>query len=319
MNLRFGDNPQGVISQLEAQGVFDQVQLVSPVTSGASGARVYRVTDRVGSYVVKHAYPSLCGGNQDMQTSYEREWRFYSALGHLSETAIPQIVYLANEPELGIILVFPYYRTIQLSDWSEQLQLRAMDVCARIHSLDPDFLKGLGGEFSPACLDNKRLDQSLVQWNRVLSLHDRRFDPNRLKAIYDNMDTICRILNEPPYTVCHGDFHPGNIMLDQDRLIVCDWQNVGIAKGAGDVSFFISRGKAAGIAMEEAQLVDYYRQRLSFYTGTQVSGAEVYAVINASTAYVSFMFWAYYLTDADVHSVWQVYDRMVSAFQALRI
>ena len=51
-------------------------------------------------------------------------------------------------------------------------------------------------------------------------------------------------MNSPPHKICHCDFHAINIMLNDEDIVVCDWQCVGIGKGAGDISFFISRGKA---------------------------------------------------------------------------
>ncbi|MDF2543357.1 MAG: aminoglycoside phosphotransferase [Herbinix sp.] len=40
-------------------------------------------------------------------------------------------------------------------------------------------------------------------------------------------EKLCQLLEEMPEgtNLCHGDFHPGNIMLQEDRNIIIDWMN----------------------------------------------------------------------------------------------
>lgn len=311
--------PYFIVSYLEKQGIFTDIISVTPINLGASGARLIDITDIQGRYVVKHTYPSLLQNENNIVSSYEREWEFYSRFKENIPLPIPKVIYIERNQEYGNIIVFPYYNQIELSLWSMELQLKAIDFCAKLHSLDTHLIKEFGVEFKHISSDNEQLNNSLTDWNYVLNQYDGHFNKEILKSIFIKFNSICNILNNPPHNVCHGDFHANNIMLDNEDIVVCDWQCVGIGKGAGDISFFISRGMAEGITMNEDVLIDYYCERLSNYTKTEVKKSDIYNVINASTVFTSFMYWAYYLKNADLNTVSEVYNKMVNSFISLKI
>ena len=317
MNNQSTGESAPIIDYLQERGLFTAVQSLEPLRNGASGAKVYRVIDQAGSYVVKHTHPSLCGGDQHLLSSYERELRFYSVVDSGTFPAVPQALHVENNPELGFILVLPNYERIEFDQWSPKLQERAAELCAQIHSLDPACVESLGLEFEEITVDTDSLDQALENWIYVLNRHCQQLDTKPLQNIRDSMSSICSILNAPPHRVCHGDFHAENLLLNQGDLVICDWQNVNIGKGAGDISFFISRGKAAGIDIDAAQLIDRYCEKLSFYTKQEVEKKDIYDVINASTVHISFRFWPHYLRDAKADRVFQIYDAMVEAYLQL--
>ncbi|NSW92430.1 MAG: aminoglycoside phosphotransferase family protein [Firmicutes bacterium] len=316
--------PYFIINYLEKQGLFNEIILVTSINNGASRAKLIDVTDRRGRYVIKHTHPLLCENDINMMYFYEKEWKFYSLFQENAELTIPQVIYIERNPDYGNIIVFPHYKRIEYSLWSTELQLKAIDFCAKLHSLNTQLIKELDVEYKNICPDNEKLyssldDWNLDDWNYVLSLHEGHFDKEILKSILKRFDRICDILNSHPYSICHGDFHADNIMLNNEDLVVCDWQNVGLGKGASDVSFFISRGKAAGIDMNEDNLIAYYCERLSNYTKTEINKTDIYNTINASTVFVSFMFWAYYLKNVDFNSVSKVYNKMINSFIALNL
>ena len=45
---------------------------------------------------------------------------------------------------------------------------------------------------------------------------------------------------------------------------------------------------------------------------------DIYNVINASTVFVSFMYWANYLKNADLNTVSEIYNKMVNSFSSLK-
>jgi hypothetical protein len=69
--------------------------------------------------------------------------------------------------------------------------------------------------------------------------------------------------------------------------------------------------------MNEDNLMDYYCERLSNYTKTEINKCNIYNVINASTVFVSFMYWANYLKNADLNTVSEIYNKMVNSFISL--
>lgn len=309
--------PHFIINYLERQGIFNDIISVTSINNGASGAKLIDITDRQGRYVIKHTHPLLCQNDNNIMSSYEREWEFYSLFQESISLPIPKVIYIERNPDYGNIIVFLYYKQVEFSLWSSELQLKAIDFCAKLHCLDTHLIKELGVEYKHISPNNEELNSSLNDWDYVLNRHDGHFDKEILKSILKKFSNICNILNSPLHNICHGDFHANNIMLNNGNIVVCDWQCVGIGKGAGDISFFISRGKAEGIAMNEVNLIDYYCERLSNYKKTQINKCDIYDVINASTVFVSFMYWAYYLKNADLNAVSEIYNKMVNSFISL--
>jgi aminoglycoside phosphotransferase (APT) family kinase protein len=310
-------DPNFIVNYLEKKGIFIDIISATPINLGASGAKLIDITDRQGRYVIKHTNPSLRQNHNNMLSSYERELEFYSLFQQNIPLPIPKIIYIERNSDYGNIIVFPYYKQVEFSLWSKDLQLKAMDFCAKLHSLDTNLINKLGIELKYISPDSNELNNSLIDWNYVLNQHDRYFDKEILKSIFMKFSDICNILNGPPHNICHGDFHANNIMLNNEDIVVCDWQCVGIGKGAGDISFFISRGKAEGITINEDNLIDYYCERLSNYTKTEINKIDIYNVINASTVFTSFLYWAYYLKNADLNTVSEVYNKMVNSFISL--
>ncbi len=54
----------------------------------------------------------------------------------------------------------------------------------------------------------------------------------------EQKDAVLKVLKELPEgdTLCHGDFHPGNIMIDNDRLVILDWLTAAAGCPAADAA-----------------------------------------------------------------------------------
>jgi thiamine kinase-like enzyme len=150
-----------------------------------------------------------------------------------------------------------------------------------------------------------------------LGLFPNDFDIRKIEPIYNNFDNVCDVLNSGINCVCHGDFHADNMLLDNGRMILSDWQNINICSSAGDISFFISRGKSSGLIMNEDELIDYYCKRFYYYSRVNIKKEEIYQIINASNVFTSFIHWPFYLKGADIDRVRDIYGNMLNSFEAL--
>jgi thiamine kinase-like enzyme len=75
---------------------------------------------------------------------------------------------------------------------------------------------------------------------------------------------IEKLLSSFPLTLCHGDCHIDNLLLDtQDQLIWADWQEVRMGPGPLDLSFFYQRAWQAGGAVPFDKMVATYSQRVT--------------------------------------------------------
>lgn len=57
-----------------------------------------------------------------------------------------------------------------------------------------------------------------------------RIIPGRVEAILDKLRAM-----SPPRTICHGDYHPGNVIFRRGGCVAVDWMNCYAGDPAGDV------------------------------------------------------------------------------------
>ena len=137
--------------------------------------------------------------------------------------------------------------------------------------------------------------------------------------IFENLNIVCPILNNGYHNICHGDFHPENILFDTAKnLIICDWQNVKIGKGISDISFFIERAIGFGINVNADKLINYYCTCLSKYTDRVIENDILLKEKSAAALLTIFSFWAYYLKESEKERIFPFYNEMVNSFRFLQ-
>ena len=83
-------------------------------------------------------------------------------------------------------------------------------------------------------------------------------DRPELAAALARAEELGRASMDGPTVVCHGDFHPLNVMVDGERASVIDWTDAGLGPREADVArtllLFHIAAIAAGCAVERAVL-----------------------------------------------------------------
>ncbi|BCN28999.1 aminoglycoside phosphotransferase family protein [Anaeromicropila herbilytica] len=311
-------NANSIFSYLENNQIFTNNVTYKAITIGAGGAKVYIITDGEKKYVLKHI-PKYLHTDINIYNSYERELHFYELNELLRLPYIPNTIFHENSNEHGIILVMNYYSPINKESWNINLQKQAIDICAKINSIPIDKINSLDLQHQKIEINKQSTENSYNDWKFVLSQHKDKFEDKVLDEIYKNIEIVCPVLNSEPHCLCHGDFHPENILYDGDQLFVCDWQGINIGKSINDISFFISRGLGMGIDMKEEQLLDYYCERVSLYKNKIINKEKLLKEKYASTVLCTFSFWAQYLKNSSFEQVAIQYNGMVDAFQKLYV
>jgi aminoglycoside phosphotransferase (APT) family kinase protein len=93
----------------------------------------------------------------------------------------------------------------------------------RLHALTTDGFPADG-----ATLVDHRLNLS----RHVVS----RLDRPRLAAALERAEALAATAMDGPHVVCHGDFHPLNVMVDGDQASVIDWTDAGVGPREADVA-----------------------------------------------------------------------------------
>ena len=295
---------------------------LQPVNQGSGGAYVFSTDEK---YIAKYAYlPEI---NPDVRSQLRKEHDFYKLCSGKNFDFIPDIILqFADDDE--ILIVMKKYSQIKPEEWTETLQKRAMELCARINAVNPDDFCALFQEEPKQEsteteqnheVQDDSLSASLADWERLQNKFSKYINALILKEMYKNYAEI-ELYEDTlvlPETFCHGDFHPENLLKDGDRLILCDWQNAEIGSGINAVAFFSSRGADMGLDIDRDKLVKWYHETLFRHTGIKVDIHDFYKKIAVFEFGISFRFWAQYLQNSSVDRVLNIYNAMLRSYNLL--
>ena len=99
-------------------------------------------------------------------------------------------------------------------------ELAALHV--RLHAIDPDGFPG----------DDDLLDRRLRLTRSTADMLD---DPALRDGLH-RIELISDRLRDAPEVVCHGDYHPLNVLVSDDGASVIDWTDAGLGDRHGDVA-----------------------------------------------------------------------------------
>ena len=300
----------------------DKKQLV-PITVGAGGASVFSVADK---YVVKYA--NLSTLDFETRKQYRNEFDFYQICSNKNFDFIPEVIFQTSYDD-EMLIIMKKYIPIKVEEWDENLQKSAMELCANINAVDTtDFISifqdhdkkiANANDGDDKGEDPYPLSLSYQNWVNLQKKFPEHIDAVLLKEMYENFDNIDIYTGKQtiPETLCHGDYHPQNFLKNGDKLIICDWQAVGIGKGIGDIAFFISRGIDMGLKVDRDKLIADYYEALLKYTNIKVDVYDLHKNVAANEFGVSFRFWAHYLENSDIDRVLNIYNAMVKSYGLL--
>ena len=272
---------------------------MTPLKSGKSGAQVF-LTDR--NTVIK----TVCRHEAEdaLWQACLREIQFHDTTKDAALPFLPEILY-TEQTEDRLILEMRQYRPMNPHTVTKVQMTQILSALAQLHALPaPSFLTTQ----TPPQADNAALTACADGWRSVLGEHGERFSayqsfPDHATAAFHRINSDFDLHRAD---LCHGDFHIGNLLWDDDdRPILIDFQGCCIGDGVGDLSFFHSRLIADGISLPMEELMQIYSANSGIPVSTLRLGA---ALANFNT---SFLFWHQYLHGSDA-------ERVTSIFHAMR-
>lgn len=190
----------------------------TPLVGGVSAT-----VARVGDFVVKRPLEQLAVPMPWLADT-DRALAEASAMRRASAVA-PRIVDLDQDAH---VIVMEHVAGVT---WKEQLMAGQMDAAtaatagsllARIHTLDP------AGLHDPRRFDELRLDPYL------------RVAARNLPQYADQLDLICDRLATGRSHLVHGDYSPKNLLVDEHRITVLDWEVAHAGDPAFDLGFLLT-------------------------------------------------------------------------------
>jgi Ser/Thr protein kinase RdoA (MazF antagonist) len=223
-----------------AQGA--QEHPMERLAGGLSGSSVWRVEVDGRAMVLKLTGPE---SHAEARERADREWRFYRELGDVVPIDVPEVLGESSSPAEGTaVLLAAYPPAPPLVDWRfEDYQQVARDL-GLLHGTYRDRgtvdLPGWLSTQAPVSLEMAA--EASAQWGAIdvpENLIPLRRVAGRLALEVPRLDGERARL---PHTLCHGDAHRDNLLQGEtDGWIWADWQDVRLAEGVGDLSFFWQR------------------------------------------------------------------------------
>lgn len=199
---------------------------------------------------------------------YDREVRFYRELAARARIAVPTCYGARMDAAGGFALLLedlaPAAPGDQFKGLSDPDALRAVREAARLHAAfweqgESPALAWLdteanGQPFYTATVFRGAWPGFRDRYGAVLSNAQRQV----CDALAEGYDIYDRA-RPRPRCVTHNDFRPDNMLFDDDRLVVVDWQSVALGCGAVDVAYLIGGGYSpeARRAIEPALMTAY--------------------------------------------------------------
>lgn len=203
---------------------------------------------------------------------YEREVRFYRELAPSARIALPRF-YGARIDAAGAFALLledlaPARPGDQFAGLSDAHAERAVREAARLHAAFPD----AGARADLAWLDTAAHAQPFytadifrTAWPAFVDRYAASLTDDH-RRVGDALAEGYEVYDRPratPRCITHNDFRPDNMLFDDSRLVVVDWQSVALGHGAVDVAYLVGGAYDAGARRAiEPRLIAAYRDEL---------------------------------------------------------
>lgn len=212
---------------------------------------------------------------------YKREVRFYRELAATARIAVPACYGAQMAADGGFALLLedlaPAAPGDQFKGLSDQNADRAVREAARLHAAFWEV--GERPEYAWLATDARAQPFYTPEifrstWPGFRERYDAQLSDEQRRvcdALADGYD----IYNRPrsrPRCITHNDFRPDNMLFDDRRLVVVDWQSVALGCGAVDVAYLIGGGyspdarRAIEPALMSAYLDELHAQGVTDYS-----------------------------------------------------
>jgi hypothetical protein len=186
---------------------------------------------------------------------------------------------------------------LELSAWTAADYERAIRALAAIHerfwglsddlAVYPWLARPLHTDFEVYVLSAVGAMEKMVVDNRPALITSSLEVLTGLGQMLTQVEVLAERLRAAPATLLHGDFHPGNVYLqDEDEAVVFDWQLAGVGPGVLDLVTFVNAcrweraGAQAELPISPETLLELYRAEISTRVGVSWSEAEWAALLD---------------------------------------
>ena len=199
-----------------------------------------------------------------------RECAFYHDLADKVPVWLPYLL-ASHADDACVLMLFVAYNSRPPQQWENGDWIEVVRLLARMHGAYWGMHRRIGLEWlpsHPSRVSAENIREAATQW-RLLSARedlDRVFvpaDQGWIPRLLHNAPAMAEPLDSIDKTLCHGDFHAGNLLLDsENHWIFADWQEVSVGAGLQDLSFLCERALATGCEIPRHEMLMTYHSEL---------------------------------------------------------
>jgi len=306
-----------VAACLRALGRDHTIVRYEVLQGGISGAPTYRVHLANEQVVLKIAAETSPPG---VLACARREIHFYRDLADSIPLQIPAVLGTISDTSASCLCLRAYQVAPPIETWSERHYREIAGQLGQFHAAfwkrteELSHLSWLRQLASPP--DGTTLQHATESWHALAGLPNYQTvltsaEIAWIEAMVSHMDYTDSVLQAFPMTLCHGDCHHGNLLMDGDgEWRWADWQEVGIGRGPEDLSFFLQRARMAGGAVPEDAVVRAYHQCLEAAAGQSIRLTTVKQVVDASELRTLLLLWPPFLSRVPVQQLREIVRRL---------
>jgi Ser/Thr protein kinase RdoA (MazF antagonist) len=249
---------------------------------------------------------TLPGSEAYVAERARREMQFYLHLAGEIPLRVPRLMSALDDEEVGTaILLAAYEAAAHPRTWGEARFVTVAEQLAGFHAV---FWNRTGRLAAYEWLrrpqeeaTDEDIGHALDAWRKLREnephariLREQQY--HLVTRLLRGVDALRAPIRSFPLTLCHGDFHAGNLLRDTSgRLVWADWQEVGLGYGPEDLSIFFQRAEAMGASPPRNEMSLAYRSRLEAETGEQIPTETLERAIDYSELWARVLYWPLYL------------------------
>lgn len=224
-----------------------------------------------------------------------REVGVYRSLAAQLPVQTPAVV--AADSGGGWLVLESVRPELEVAAWSAADYERAIRTLADIHerfwglsedlAVYPWLARPLATDFEVYVLSAVGAMEKMVVDNRPALITSSLETLTGLGQMLTQVEILVERLRLAPATLLHGDFHPGNVYLQEDdEAVVFDWQLAGVGPGVLDLITFVNAcrweraGAQAELPVAPERLLALYRAEIGARVGAAWSDDEWAALLD---------------------------------------
>lgn len=250
----------------EGVGVMGEIYRANLTYSAGSGP---------STVVVK--LPSRADANREQGVSlgmYEAEVNFYTKCADRTNAYVPNAYFAAIEPGTASFVIVMedlggLSMVSQIDGMSDAQAVAAIDTLASVHGSWWGRADDPAISWAPSTV-HERIQAFAQMWPALWQMFQPNFG-DRLSAeglalgewISTNYWRACEEFSKAPWTMLHLDYRVDNLMFDNGRVAVIDWQSLGRGPAAYDLAYLLGGSVTVDVRRQnEERWVRHYLDKL---------------------------------------------------------